>query len=131
MYGALTFLRCGRSHGSASWSNACLLLLQKRGAVYVLAGSQALQPSFTPRRSGARDESASHMTVRLCACARAMDSGRRDVLRDVTANPKQGCRDQHSVSHEQCTGISNKQVCGQAIDSSSRCTRNPLLWPLQ
>jgi hypothetical protein len=31
------------------------------------------KPSFTPRRSGGRDESAYYMTVELCACARAMD----------------------------------------------------------
>jgi hypothetical protein len=34
------------------------------------------RPSFTPRRSGGRDESASHTTVELCACARAMDYSR-------------------------------------------------------
>jgi hypothetical protein len=34
---------------------------------------QALQPSFTPRRSGGRKESASNITVGLCACARAID----------------------------------------------------------
>jgi hypothetical protein len=48
----------------------------------------SLQPSFTPRRSGGRDENASHMTVELCACARAMDSSRgRTCTQDVTANP--------------------------------------------
>jgi hypothetical protein len=35
------------------------------------------KPSFTPRRSGGRDESASHMTTELCACARARGPSRR------------------------------------------------------
>jgi hypothetical protein len=30
--------------------------------------TEALQPSFTPRRSGGRDESAPYITVELCAC---------------------------------------------------------------
>ena len=37
---------------------------------------QALQPSFTTQRSEGRDESESHITVKLCACARAMDWSR-------------------------------------------------------
>jgi hypothetical protein len=50
---------------------------------------QALQPSFTPRRSEGRDESASRMTVELCACACATNLSRGHVQRDVTANPTQ------------------------------------------
>jgi hypothetical protein len=40
---------------------------------------QALQASFTPRRSKGRDESASYMTAELCACARAMGCAQRGV----------------------------------------------------
>ena len=58
------------------------------GQTSALPSRQALQPSFTPRRSEGRDQSASHMTVELCACARAMDSSRGTYKRDVTANPK-------------------------------------------
>ena len=58
------------------------------GQTSALPARQALQPSFTPRRSEGRDQSASHMTVELCACARAMDSSRGTYKRDVTANPK-------------------------------------------
>ena len=57
------------------------------GQTSALPARQALQPSFTPRRSEGRDQSASHMTVELCACARAMDSSRGTYKRDVTANP--------------------------------------------
>jgi hypothetical protein len=48
---------------------------------------EALRPGFTPRRSGGRDESASHMTVELCACVRAKGSSRGDVKGDITAKP--------------------------------------------
>jgi hypothetical protein len=34
---------------------------------------QALQPSFTPRRIGGRDESVSRINVELCACAYATE----------------------------------------------------------
>jgi hypothetical protein len=46
-----------------------------------------LQPSFTARRSGGRDESAACMSVELCVCARAMDSSRRGVPATLS-----GCR---------------------------------------
>jgi hypothetical protein len=37
---------------------------------------QLSNPVSRPRRSGGREESASHMTVERCACARTMDSSR-------------------------------------------------------
>ena len=61
----------------AVWEAMPELLPCARGRWCTDANPQkALQPSFSPRRSGGRDESASHMTVELCACARAMDSSR-------------------------------------------------------
>jgi hypothetical protein len=55
------------------------------------------KPSFTPRRSGGKDERASHMNVELCACARAMDSSRGDY-RETLLQTLSGCRVQYSVS---------------------------------
>jgi hypothetical protein len=54
----------------------------------LMAGLTATQARSAPRRSGGRAESASRITRELCACARAVDSSRGGVKRDVTANPK-------------------------------------------
>jgi hypothetical protein len=59
---------------------------------------QALQPSFTPRHSGVRDESASRITVELCACARAMDYSREGTYREALLRTLSGCRVLYSVS---------------------------------
>jgi hypothetical protein len=58
--------------------------------------------------------------VRVCAC-HGLEHGA--LLQTIS-----GCRVQQSVSHEQCIGISNKQVCRHATDSPSHY---PLLWRFQ
>jgi hypothetical protein len=47
------------------------------------------KPSFTPRRSGGRDESASHMNTELCACARARGPSRGRYREALLVGP--GC----------------------------------------
>jgi hypothetical protein len=57
-----------------SYARQCPCCNRVGGAVGVLtsARNRFSQPSFTPRCSGEIDKSASHVTVELCACARAM-----------------------------------------------------------
>jgi hypothetical protein len=52
--------------GSSAFTARC------NGALTYAGPHQALQPSFTLRRSGVSDEGASRITVELCVCARAM-----------------------------------------------------------
>ena len=68
--------------GSSAFTASC----NGRSMVYRLV--QALQPSFTPRCSGVRDESPSHTTTELCACACACAMHLEHVQGDVTANPE-------------------------------------------
>jgi hypothetical protein len=88
---------------------------------------QALQPSFTPRRSGGRDERSHYTTVELCACARAMDSSRR-AYRDVTANPKRVPFVTEFRSRAQFTPVSVQSVTpasGRSPDRLSTAGHSP------
>jgi hypothetical protein len=74
------------SEGSEAQETYPIVIGERGGDTHDTLGQsreQALQPSFTPRRSGWRDESATHMATELCACARGQG---------VNPNPRFACR---------------------------------------
>jgi hypothetical protein len=107
-YGARQLRYCPNTIHHAIWrqclSNNCV-----GGADGALTPARN-EPSFTPRRSRKRDKSAYYMAMELCACARAMDSSRGGVQRDVTANPRRLPFNILSCSWAQFTPVSVRSV---------------------